>query len=199
MLALPAFAWATAGATAPEAPTLQQAQAAMDHLFDQAIADRPASDSSRLVADAFRPRLQALSSCLPVAAATVSTVDCIATAQAGPEAVHRLLRFSVVHDQWTLDYAQRSIPVPVPPTARVQVLLRATFSARLARETDPVLRADIAQAARTAEVFGVEDCEVGDDAPVIECTVSAGAGGERGQQTMTFTWEDGQWQNAAPP
>ncbi|WWW35024.1 hypothetical protein V8017_19390 [Stenotrophomonas rhizophila] len=77
-------------------PTLAQAQAAMDRLFDEAIADRPASDSSRLVAEAFRPRLQAVSGCLPVTDAGPPSMDCIVTAEDGGDAVHRLLRFSQV-------------------------------------------------------------------------------------------------------
>lgn len=201
-LALPAIALASASAVAaaaaPPAPTLQQAQAAMDRLFDQAIAERPASASSQLVAEAFRPRLLALSGCIAPADAGLQTIDCIATAQAGPEPVHRLLRFTHADGQWSLLLAreQRNLPVPVPPVARVQVLLRESFAAQRAAEKDPQARAALEQSMRTATVLGVEQCEVGDAAPVIECRVSATAGDERGDLTMAFTWVDGQWQNA---
>src|SRR6185437_8089137 len=59
---------AVASAGSAVVPSLQQAQAAMDGMFDHAIADRPASDSSRLVAETFRPRLQTLDSCAPAEA-----------------------------------------------------------------------------------------------------------------------------------
>jgi hypothetical protein len=191
LMALPA-----AQAAGMPDPTVAQAQAAMDRLFEEAIAERPESPTRRLIADAFRPRLLALSGCLPAADAAVPSVDCIGSAQAGPEVVHRLLRFSRVGEAWELQYAQRALPVPVPPLARVQVLLRERFAARLAREQDAGTRQELALAMREAEVFGVQDCAVGDDAPVIECDVSAGAGGERGHQTMAFAWRDGHWVNA---
>jgi hypothetical protein len=196
LLALP-----VAHAAASPDPTLAQAQAAMDRLFDEAIADRPASDSSRLVAEAFRPRLQAVSGCLPVTDAGPSSMDCIVTAEDGGDAVHRLLRFSQVDGTWALLYTQqqRQRPAPVPPTARVQVLLREGFAARLAREQDAGTRADLTLAMNNAEVLDVRNCAVGDDAPVIECTVRAGAGSERGEQTMAFAWRDGQWVNAPQP
>lgn len=182
-------------------PTLAQAQAAMDRLFDEAIADRPASDSSRLVAEAFRPRLQAVSGCLPVTDAGPPSMDCIVTAEDGGDAVHRLLRFSQVDGSWALLHTQqqRHRAEPVPPTARVQVLLREGFAARLAREQDAGTRADLTLAMNSAEVLDVRDCAVGDDAPVIECTVRAVAGSERGEQTMAFAWRDGQWVNAPQP
>lgn len=190
LLAAPAIAATLAG------PSLAQAQAAMDTMFDAAIADRPTSDSSRLVAEAFRPRLKALSSCLPVAGTTSPTVDCIVTAQAGPEPVHRLLRFSLVQAQWTLAGEQRNLPVPVPPVARVQVLLREQFRQRLARSDHAQIRRELEYAAGAAEVLAVEDCEIGDEAPVIECEVTATAGDERGQQSMAFTVVNGAWENA---
>jgi hypothetical protein len=168
----------------------------MDALFDAAIADRPATDSSRMVAEAFRPRLLAVSSCMPLNGAAVPTVDCITTAQAGPEPVHRLLRFTHAQGHWTMPIDQRHLPVPVPPTDRVQVLLRGDFAARAAQDTDTTARADLLAAARTAEVVGVAACSVGDEAPVIECQVDATVANERGRQTMAFVWVDGQWQNA---
>lgn len=185
-----------ASAAAPALPTLAQAQSAMDALFDAAIADRPATDSSRMVAEAFRPRLLAVSSCMPRTGAAVPTVDCITTAQAGPEPVHRLLRFTHAQGHWTMPIDQRHLPVPVPPTDRVQVLLRGDFAARAAQDADNTMRADLLAAARTAEVVGVEDCSVGDEAPVIECQVDATVANERGRQAMAFVWVDGQWQNA---
>lgn len=196
LLALP-----VAHAAASPDPTLAQAQAAMDRLFDEAIADRPASDSSRLVAEAFRPRLHAVSGCLPVTDAGPPSVDCIVTAKDGADALHRLLRFSQVDGTWALLHTQqqRQRPAPVPPTARVQVLLREGFAARLAREQDAGTRADLTLAMNNAEVLDVRNCAVGDDAPVIECTVSARAGGERGEQTVAFAWRDGQWVNAPQP
>lgn len=197
LLALPAVACAAPPASAA-APTLAQAQTAMNQLFDAAIADRPASDSSRLVAEAFRPRLQALSGCLPVTGTELPSVDCIVTAQAGPEPVHRLLRFSQVQGQWALQYAQREVPVPVPPQARVQVLLRESFAARATREGDAAARAALEHSQHSAEVVQVGPCALGDDAPVIECQVSARSGDEQGDLRMAFTWVDGQWQNATP-
>ncbi|WP_411851749.1 hypothetical protein ACLB90_04190 [Stenotrophomonas sp. LGBM10] len=185
-----------ASAATPGIPTLAQAQSAMDALFDAALADRPATDSSRMVAEAFRPRLLALSSCMPHSGAAIPTVDCITTAQAGPEPVYRLLRFTHAEGHWTMPIEQRHLPVPVPPTDRVQVLLRETFIARAAQEADAGARADLAQAARTADVVGVDACDIGEDAPVIECQVSARVAGEQGRQPMAFIRVDGQWQNA---
>lgn len=185
-----------ASAAAPAIPTLAQAQSALDALFDAAIADRPATDSSRMVADAFRPRLLGLSSCMPLDGAAAAAVDCITTAQAGPEPVYRLLRFVYTEQRWTMPVEQRRIPVPVPPQERVQVLLREAFIARAAQEADPAARAELAQAARTADVVAVHACDIGEDAPVIECEVDAIVASERGRQPMAFVWGDGQWHNA---
>lgn len=199
-LALPAISLLSSTAVAaPATPSLAQAQTAMDRMFDDAIADRPASDSSRLVAAAFRPRLQALNSCIPLADAATPTVDCIVTAQAGPEPVHRLLRFNRVQDQWALQAEQRGLPVPAPPLPRVRELLRASFAARMAAATDARTRTELERASRSAEVFKVEGCDVGDEAPVIECQVSAGVGTEHGQQRMAFTWARGRWESAPQP
>lgn len=200
-VALPALTLLSAPlamAAAPPGPSLAQAQQAMDRLFDAAIAERPASDSSRLVAEAFRPRLQALSGCLPAADAVAGSVDCIATAQAGAEAVHRLLRFRPEQAQWALGMDSRQLAVPVPPQARVQVLLQQLIAARAARAPDRQGRTAMLAAAREAAVFSVTGCAVGDEAPVIECQVDATVGGERGQETMAFTWVEGDWANAAP-
>ena len=130
-------------------PSLQQAQAAMDRMFDQAIADRPASDSSRLVAETFRPRLQALDSCAPAEAG--DAVDCIATASAGINSRPQLLRLALVAGVWTLP-DQRDVPVPAPPKDRVQALLRERIAAQAQQQADPALRTRYAQAAGTLQV-----------------------------------------------
>lgn len=174
-------------------PSLQQAQAAMDRMFDQAIADRPASDSSRLVAETFRPRLQALDSCAPAEAG--DAVDCIATASAGINSRPQLLRLALVAGVWTLP-DQRDVPVPAPPKDRVQALLRERIAAQAQQQADPALRTRYAQAAGTLQVQDVRNCDVASDRAVIECTVRAGDGSEHGEQSMAFVRVDGQWQNA---
>ncbi|HED4877942.1 TPA: hypothetical protein R4K21_003775 [Stenotrophomonas maltophilia] len=182
-----------ANAASTAMPSLQQAQAAMDRMFDQAIADRPASDSSRLVAETFRPRLQALDSC--AAAEAGDAVDCIATASAGINSRPQLLRLALVAGVWTLP-DQRDVPVPAPPKDRVQALLRERIAGQAQQQTDPALRARYAQAASTLQVQDVRNCDVASDRAVIECTVRAGDGSEHGEQSMAFVRVDGQWQNA---
>ncbi|MEG0185186.1 MAG: hypothetical protein RR704_17250 [Stenotrophomonas sp.] len=193
-LAVSALLPCAPGIAAPGAlPSLQQAQAAMDHMFDEAIAERPASDSSRLVAESFRPRLQSLSSCAPAQAA--DTVDCIATASAGINTRPQLLRLARVDGAWTLP-DQRNVPVPAPPADQVQVLLRARIATEAQQQTDPALRARFEQAASTLQVQQVKNCDVDGERAVIECTVRAGDGSEQGEQPMAFVRVDGQWQNA---
>ncbi|MBN5051932.1 hypothetical protein JY456_16460 [Stenotrophomonas maltophilia] len=182
-----------ANAASTAMPSLQQAQAAMDRMFDQAIADRPASDSSRLVAETFRPRLQALDSCAPAEAG--DAVDCIATASAGINSRPQLLRLALVAGVWTLP-DQRDVPVPAPPKDRVQALLRERIAAQAQQQADPALRTRYAQAAGTLQVQDVRNCDVASDRAVIECTVRAGDGSEHGEQSMAFVRVDGQWQNA---
>lgn len=182
-----------ANAASTAMPSLQQAQAAMDRMFDQAIADRPASDSSRLVAETFRPRLQALDSCAPAEAG--DAVDCIATASAGINSRPQLLRLALVGGVWTLP-DQRDVPVPAPPKDRVQALLRERIAVQAQQQADPTLRARYEQAAGTLQVQEVRSCDVASDRAVIECTVRAGDGNEQGEQSMAFVRVDGQWQNA---
>lgn len=194
------LAGAGAGAATIAAPTVQQARATMDHQFDQDMAELPASDTSRMIAEALRPRLQALSSCVaPADTGGIDTFDCIASAEAGHKTVHLLLRFIHVDGQWTLAPQPRHLPAPVPPIARVQTLLREQLSARLARSDTPQKRVDLASAARTIEVLGVHNCKVGEAAPVIECLVGTVTGNAHSHQTMAFTWVAGQWQNADTP
>lgn len=187
---------ANAGAAQPALPSLQQAQAAMHAAFDAELAKRPASDSSRIVAEAFRPQLQALSSCAPAEAAPAGGVDCIAMASAGPNARPQLLRFVVKSGQWQVSPRQ-DLPVPAPSQERVQALLRARIAAQAGSQTDPALRARYQDAARTLEVTQVRNCQLGEERAVIECTVHAGDGRERGEQPMAFVREDGQWQDAS--
>ncbi|MCK6230412.1 hypothetical protein [Stenotrophomonas indicatrix] len=184
---------AVASAGSATVPSLQQAQAAMDRMFDQAVADRPASDSSRLVAETFRPRLQTLDSCAPAEAG--DAVDCIATASAGIESRPQLLRLALVDGVWSLP-DQRNVPVPAPPRERVQALLRERIAGQAQQQADPALRARFEQAASTLQVQEVRNCEVASDRAAIECTVRAGDGSEHGEQSMAFVRVDGQWQNA---
>jgi len=168
----------------------------MDRMFDEAVADRPASGSSRLVAETFRPRLQTLDSCAPAEAGDAGdAVDCIATASAGIESRPQLLRLTLVDGVWTLP-DQRNVPVPVPSRERVQALLRERIAGQAQQQAEPARRARFEQAASTLQVQDVRNCEVASDRAAIECSVRAGDGSEHGEQSMAFVRVDGQWQNA---
>lgn len=180
-------------AQAPALPTLQQAQEAMDLAFAEQLAKRPRSDSSSLVALAFRPTLESLSSC--AAGTTEGSATCIATGSAGMDSRAHLLHLAWVDGQWTLPDPRR-LPTPAPSRDEVQPLLRAYLATVAARETDPEERARFVLAAREAQVLEVADCEVPHQRAVFECAVTARVGEEDGTETLAFIREDGQWHSA---
>ncbi|UXM99307.1 hypothetical protein N8D55_15900 [Xanthomonas hortorum pv. pelargonii] len=108
------------------------------------------------------------------------------------------LRFVPKGNAWALQHSEKEMEVaaPVPPQDRVQVLLREAISQMLAQENDAAMRTRIQDAARTAQVSGVEHCKLGSEAPVVECDVIVEAEGKRGTRPMAFALVDGQWQNA---
>ncbi|KTF38774.1 hypothetical protein [Xanthomonas vesicatoria] len=188
----------TAGTAAAATVSLAQAQQALD----AAIADDKAADThdqdDDLMSAIFHPRLTALAGCVPAVGAKPETLDCIVTGQAGPSEKHMTLRFVPKDNAWALQHSEKEMEVaaPVPPQARVQVLLRKVISQLLAQENDAAMRTRIQDAARTAQVAGVERCKLGSEAPVVECNVIVEAEGKRGTRAMAFALVDGQWQNA---
>lgn len=168
-------------AQAPALPTLQQAQDAMDLAIAEQIAARPRSDSSSLVAMAFRPTLESLSSCV--------------VGSAGMKSGARLLHLAWVDGQWTLPDPRR-LPTPAPSREEVQPLLRAHLATVAARESDAEERARFMLAVRDAQVLEIADCEVPDERAVFECAVTAQVGDEQGTETLAFIREDGQWRSA---
>jgi len=193
-IALLALLSCTASAAdAPALPALPQVQALMDQMFDEAIAERPASDTSRLLAETLRPRLESLTSCAP--AADSAAVDCIATSSTGMHPRPQLLRLAWMGGQWTLP-GQRDVPMPAPSVEQAQALLRARFAALATQQTDAGERAAYEQAARITRVHAVRNCGLGREAAVFECTVRAGDGTHQGEQTVAFIRVDGQWQEA---
>ncbi len=182
-----------AAADAPALPSLPQVQALMDQMFDEAIAERPASDTSRLLAETLRPRLDSLTSCAP--AADSAAVDCIVTSSTGIHPRPQLLRLAWVGGEWTLP-GQRDVPMPAPSVEQAQALLRARFAVLATQQIDAGERAAYEQAARISQVHAVRNCDLGREAAVFECTVRAGDGTHQGEQTMAFIRVDGQWQEA---
>jgi len=182
-----------AAADAPALPSLPQVQALMDQMFDEAIAERPASGTSRLLAETLRPRLDSLTSCAP--AADSAAVDCIATSSTGIHPRPQLLRLAWVGGQWTLP-DQRDVPMPAPSVEQAQALLRVRFAALATQQTDAGERSAYEQAARITQVHAVRNCDLGREAAVFECTVRAGDGTQQGEQTVAFIRVDGQWQEA---
>ncbi|WP_255171947.1 hypothetical protein [Xanthomonas hortorum] len=152
----------------------------------------------QLMSAIFHPRLTALTGCLPAVDAKPETLDCIVTGQAGLSERHMTLRFVPKGNAWALQHSEKDMEVaaPVPPQDRVQVLLREAISLLLAQENDAAMRTRIQDAARTAQVSSVEHCELGREAPVVECDVIVEAEGKRGTRPMAFALVDGQWQNA---
>lgn len=190
----PATGHATQAATGPTVP---QAQAAVDRLFEATLAEQGGDDTTRMMMQAFRPRVQAFSGCFKAGEAAPGSIDCITSLQ-GPDTTHRLLRFDRAGRDWTVQ-PLRDVPAPVPSVARAQALFRERIAAHIAGEPDPARREMIVQASRTAEVLKVENCAISEDAPVIECAVTGTAAGERGTEQVAFAWVEGQWQNATPP
>ncbi|APO96974.1 hypothetical protein OR60_16915 [Xanthomonas vesicatoria] len=188
----------TAGTAAAATVSLAQAQQALD----AAIADDKAANTQGqdddLMSAIFHPRLTALTGCVPAVGAKPETLDCIVTGQAGPSEKHMTLRFVPKDNAWALQHSEKEMEVaaPVPPQARVQVLLREVISQLLAQENDATMRTRIQDAARTAQVAAVERCKLGSEAPVVECNVIVEAEGKRGTRAMAFALVDGQWQNA---
>lgn len=194
LLALLSCTAAAADAPAlPALPSLPQVQALMDQMFDEAIAERPASGTSRLLAETLRPGLESLTSCAP--AADSAAVDCIVTSSTGIHPRPQLLRLAWVGGQWTLP-DQRDVPMPAPSAEQAQALLRARFAALATQQTDAGERAAYEQAARITQVHAVRNCDLGREAAVFECTVRAGDGTHQGEQTVAFIRVDGQWQEA---
>lgn len=183
-------------AQAPALPTLQQAQDAMDLAIAEQIAARPRSDSSSLVAMAFRPTLESLSSC--AVGSTADTATCIVVGSAGMKSGARLLHLAWVDGQWTLPDPRR-LPTPAPSREEVQPLLRAHLATVAARESDAEERARFMLAVRDAQVLEIADCEVPDERAVFECAVTAQVGDEQGTETLAFIREDGQWRSAPAP
>lgn len=180
----------------PALPTLQQAQDAMDLAFAEQLGKRPRSASSSLVALAFRPTLESLSSC--AAGATEGSATCIATGSAGMDSRNHLLHLAWVDGQWTLPDPRR-LPMPAPSPDQVQPLLRAHLATVAARETDAGERERFVLAARDVQVLHVTDCEVAYRRAVFECAVTARVGNEEGTETLAFIREDGQWRTAPAP
>ncbi|WP_230583954.1 hypothetical protein [Xanthomonas arboricola] len=162
------------------------------------MAADPQTQGDELMSAMFRPRLTALTGCLPAVDAKPETLDCIVTGQAGPSERHMTLRFVPKGNAWALQHSEKEMEVaaPVPPQDRVQVLLRDVISQLLVQENDAAMRTRIQDAARTAQVSGIEHCKLGREAPVVECDVIVEAEGKRGTRPMAFALVDGQWQNA---
>ncbi|WP_115510757.1 hypothetical protein [Xanthomonas arboricola] len=190
-------ATATAGAAAATV-SLAQAQQALDSAIADDMAADPQTQGDELMSAMFRPRLTALTGCLPAVDAKPETLDCIVTGQAGPSERHMTLRFVPKGNAWALQHSEKEMEVaaPVPPQDRVQVLLRDVISQLLVQENDAAMRTRIQDAARTAQVSGIEHCKLGREAPVVECDVIVEAEGKRGTRPMAFALVDGQWQNA---
>ncbi|WP_230620386.1 hypothetical protein [Xanthomonas arboricola] len=188
---------ATAGAAAATV-SLAQAQQALDAAIADDMAADPQTQGDELMSAMFRPRLTALTGCLPAVDAKPETLDCIVTGQAGPSERHMTLRFVPKGNAWALQHSEKEMEVaaPVPPQDRVQALLRDVISQLLVQENDAAMRTRIQDAARTAQVSGIEHCELGRQAPVVECDVIVEAEGKRGTRPMAFALVDGQWQNA---
>lgn len=190
-------ATATAGAAAATV-SLAQAQQALDAAIADDMAADPQTQGDELMSAMFRPRLTALTGCLPAVDAKPEMLDCIVTGQAGPSERHMTLRFVPKGNTWALQHSEKEMEVaaPVPPQDRVQVLLRDVISQLLVQENDAAMRTRIQDAARTAQVSGIEHCKLGREAPVVECDVIVEAEGKRGTRPMAFALVDGQWQNA---
>ncbi|MCC4616852.1 hypothetical protein LL972_12750 [Xanthomonas campestris pv. asclepiadis] len=192
------FSTATAGAAAAATLSLAQAQQALDAAIADDMAANTQEQGNDLMPAIFHPRLTALTGCLPAVDAKPETLDCIVTGQAGLSERHMTLRFVPNDNAWALQHSEKEMEVaaPVPPQDRVQALLREAISQLLTQENDAATRTRIQDAARTAQVSGVERCELGSKAPVVECDVIVEAEGKRGTRPMAFALVDGQWQNA---
>ncbi|AAM40576.1 conserved hypothetical protein [Xanthomonas campestris pv. campestris str. 8004] len=191
---------ASGASAAAAAPSLAQAQAALDTAMQKDAAGNP-NQGDDVMGELFRPRLTALVGCLPAAEQTTpGAVDCLVTGQAGPSEKHMALRFLPTANGWQLQHSDTEMEVaaPVPDNARVQVLLREDFSKKLVTERNEAVRKSLEQAVSTAQVLAVERCAVSEHAPVVACTVQASAANERGELPMQFALVDGQWQNATP-
>lgn len=153
-------------AAAADLPSVEQANAAYRQAIEADSAKHPAASSSPLGAALLASmRIRAVQGCQPLHGAHWV---CIVQVDVGARSGYQAYAFESHGAHWRIS-ERKDIPAPTPSLAQAQQLFRERLRGEGEQQPTPQDRALFAQAAASAVVETLEECELDRDSGAVEC------------------------------